>query len=58
MSSTTRGVRAGGYDGSAGTNSCEYVQIMTTGNAVDFGDIAAGAYWSQSGTSNGYGGLG
>ena len=31
---------------------------MTTGDAVDFGDIAAGNYWSMSVTSNGHGGLG
>ena len=31
---------------------------MTTGNAVDFGDIPASNKWGKGGTSNGHGGLG
>ena len=60
MSSSTRGVWAGGYtEPSPATklNIIEYVQIMSTGNAVDFGDIT-GLYSSMTGTSNGHGGLG
>ena len=60
MSSSTRGVWAGGYtEPSPATklNIIEYVQIMTTGNATDFGDIT-GLYSSMTGTSNGHGGLG
>ena len=34
-----------------------YVQIMTTGNAVDFGDLTAGTQY-VAGMSNGHGGLG
>ena len=40
------------------TNTLSYVQIMTTGNAVDFGDIPASNKWGKGGTSNGHGGLG
>ena len=59
MSSSTRGVFVGGYTPSpvGGVNIAEYVQIMSTGDAVDFGDIGAD-HWSLGGTSNGHGGLG
>ncbi len=40
----TRGVGMGGYSGSALVDIIEYVQINTTGNAVDFGNLAAGNY--------------
>jgi len=35
----------------------EYFQIMTTGNAIDFGDLSYGR-WGAAGSSNGHGGLG
>ena len=35
----------------------EYVQIMSTGDAVDFGDLNQGTY-EIGGNSNGHGGLG
>ena len=35
----------------------EYVQIMSTGNAVDYGDLNQGTY-EFGGNSNGHGGLG
>ena len=35
----------------------EYVQIATTGNTIDFGDLSISGY-SISGMSNGHGGLG
>ena len=38
MSSSTRAIVAGGYDGSADVNVIDYVEISTIGNAVDFGD--------------------
>ena len=38
-------------------NTLEYVQIMTTGNTTDFGDLSISGY-SISGMSNGHGGLG
>jgi len=34
----------------------EYIQIMTKGNAIDFGNLANGR-WGPAGTSNGHGGL-
>ena len=39
------------------TNILEYVQIMTTGNAIDFGDLSITGYYI-TGMSNGHGGLG
>jgi len=59
MSSTTRGVFAGA--GAKDTNVADYVYIMTTGNAVDFGDLSANGsdgYGWAAGASNGHGGLG
>ena len=38
-------------------NTVDYVQIMSTGNAVDFGDLTVPSY-SGSACSNGHGGLG
>jgi len=38
-------------------NTMEYVEIMTTGNTVDFGDLNFSGYYI-SGMSNGHGGLG
>ena len=53
--SPTRGVVAGGVPG-PGVTTIEYIQIMTTSNSVDFGDLK---YNQQYGTgiSNGNGGL-
>ena len=38
-------------------NTIDYVQIMTTGNAIDFGDLTD-ARRNIAGASNGHGGLG
>ena len=38
MSSSTRAVVAGGYDGSSAVNVIDYVEIATLGDALDFGD--------------------
>ena len=47
-----------GFAPAAGmTNVMEYVQIMTTGDTVDFGDLSRTGYY-VSGMSNGHGGLG
>ena len=54
MSSTTRAVFAG--DASGTSNVIDYVQIPTTGNAIDFGDLDANNGYS-AGASNGHGGL-
>ena len=35
----------------------EYVQIATTGNAADFGDLTYAKRNGTGGTSNGHGGL-
>ena len=54
FSSVTRGVYAGGLPGNSAT--CESVEISTTGNALDFGDLSTGGHGGQ-GMSNGHGGL-
>ena len=47
-----------GFAPAAGmTNVMEYVQIMTTGDTIDFGDLSRTGYY-VSGMSNGHGGLG
>ena len=41
----------------AAFNVIEYVEIATTGDAVDFGDIDSGTAQSAAGASNAHGGL-
>ena len=53
--SPTRIVWGGGETAPA-LNTMDYVQIMTTGNAVDFGDLTVARFNAFS-TSNGHGGL-
>ena len=53
-SSTTRGIIAGGYAGSAG-NVIEYITFASTGNATDFGDMLLGSDGSFE-TSSGFAG--
>ena len=56
MTSATRFVTAAGHNGSANFASVDSVEIVTTGNAVDFGDLSRSA--SMGGQcSNGHGGL-
>jgi hypothetical protein len=40
LSSSTRGIFAGGFVSPAGVNTMDYIEISTTGNALDFGDIS------------------
>ena len=54
-SSPTRAVAFGGSDDAV--NTIEYVQIPTTGNAIDFGDLNE-VNEGPSGASNGHGALG
>ena len=59
-SSKTRGIIAGGYTPSSphGTNTIQFIEIATTGNAVDFGDFEDFTRRiPQCGCSNGHGGL-
>ena len=59
-SSPTRGVCGGGHPGGgapSNTDIIDYVQLMTTGNAVDFGNLTDGRR-AIGGCSNGHGGLG
>ena len=39
-------------------NTIDYVEIMTTGNGVDFGDLTNTRSFNNAGMSNGHGGLG
>ena len=54
--SPTRGVFAGGYNGSGNINSIQFVEIATTGNAQDFGDCTH-TNGGRDGASSGHGGL-
>ena len=63
-SSATRGCLAGGWNPS-GPNAnlvheaIEYIEIMSQGNAVDFGDLSTARYLMVRGcVSTGHGGLG
>ena len=59
MSSTIRGVFGGA--GEKDTNVVDDVNIMTTGDAIDFGDLSANGssgYGWAAGATNGHGGLG
>ena len=49
-------VSGGGYVSPTTINTIEYVQIPTTGNAVDFGDLTQKRRHLES-CSNGHGGL-
>ena len=42
----SRGVFGGGYGGSGGVNTIQYVTIENTGNATDFGDLTVARYGS------------
>jgi len=55
--SSTRAVAGGAYNGSANKNYISYVEINTTGNAQDFGDLRV-VISSTSGGSDSHGGLG
>ena len=56
--SPTRAVFMGGHrNPSPQTDTCDYVQFMNKGNAVDFGNLGASKS-SVAGFSNGHGGLG
>ena len=63
MSSTTRGFIGGGYDagdtnGSGSrTNAIEFVNIMSFGSSVDYGDLTR-AIAASAGCSDSHGGLG
>ena len=59
FSSSTRGIWAGGYivPATGRVNTMDYVTIMTTGNAVDFGDLTSVSRASTATCSNAHGGL-
>ena len=54
--STTRALAAGAGSSPAYSNAIQYIQISTTGDAVDYGDLAT-ARGYPGGLSNGHGGL-
>ena len=47
-----RALFAGGGDGSSSLNVIDYINIATTGNAVDFGDMTVSHYGRASGSSS------
>ena len=51
-SGTRGGVAGGGYSGPAPMTRIEQVNIATTGNAVDFGNVEGGNYTERMGGSN------
>ena len=51
-SGTRGGVASGGFDSPAPMTRIEQVNIATTGNAVNFGDVSAGNYTERMGGSN------
>ena len=55
-SSPTRCIWAGGYLGGSRTDTIQYVQIMSTGDAIDFGNLDAAIHYGSQ-VSNGHGGL-
>jgi hypothetical protein len=59
FSSSTRGIWAGGdiVPATGRVNTMDYVTIMTTGNAVDFGDLTSVSRGSTATCSNAHGGL-
>ncbi len=56
MASSTRALRAGG-ETPAPQDEIDFVEIASTGNGVDFGDIASSTKTLGGGLSNGHGGL-
>ena len=56
MASPTRAVFAGGHTDPAKVDTVDYVHIMTTGNATDFGNLVAACEYPAV-CSNGHGGL-
>ena len=56
-SSRNRGMVFGGFVSPSNISHMSFVQIMTTGNGIDFGDLAR-AWSSNGGGSNAHGGLG
>ena len=56
-SDSIRGVFAGGENPSGDLDSIEYIQIMTTGNGVDFGDLTSAKKNGFDGMSTSHGGL-
>ena len=55
--SATRGIIAGGHNGSSNMNTMEKYEIATSGSHFDFGDLQE-ARARQAALSNGHGGLG
>ena len=50
-SNGTRGLRGGGFNGSAYQNNIEYITIASTGNGTDFGDLSSEAQYGAAASS-------
>ena len=57
VSSPTRFVSMAGKTPSSNLDEMDYVQIMTKGNAINFGEIVGSDRFRSAGVSNGHGGL-
>jgi len=51
-SSSTRGISAGGYNGSANYDTIDYITIASTGNATDFGNLIGTRRQTNGASSN------
>ena len=51
-----RGITGGGFVSPSSQNVMDFIEIATTGNAQDFGDLTAAKYHASS-TSSGHGGI-
>ena len=52
-----RGIKAGGDTSPTKLSSMEFIEIATTGNSTDFGDLTRRVFYAAC-VSNGHGGLG
>jgi len=51
-SNAVRGLFAGGFAPSDGTNLIDYITIATLGDAVDFGDLTRRTHYAGTGSSS------
>jgi len=57
-SNQVRGLITGGYDGSSIINNIDFINIATTGNALDFGECSQEKWGYVANTTDSHGGLG
>ena len=57
MSNRNRGGAAGGFESPADHNTIEFVNIATTGNGIEFGDMTITRAYNMGTTSDSHGGI-